>query len=180
MLTILLPVDPNQIEEAIGEYDPLRKGQILEGEEDLELEVMDYHQYSPLGLNDDFRIALAMVHAVGEPLPPKEEWFCQQSIISSHACWHVYVHDGEVLRLSESPNGSLPRLGKPFFHYCTDTPFEQAPKLDRASLLKFAATIQQRPTGLESHSFKKYVNPDAQFREIYVIELKSSKVLCAA
>lgn len=88
------------------------------------------------------------------------------------------MHNGEVLRINEGPSGSVPELDKPFYHYCVDGVFEQEPKLDRVSLLKFAAV--QRTTGLVNQSYEKYVHLDAPFKEIYVIELAQSKVLCTA
>jgi hypothetical protein len=181
MLTLILPIDPTQLEEVIDDHNALSVGQILKGEDDLELEILEYYQYSPIVLGDDCRIALAFVKEVGQPTLNREDWYGQQAKYSPLACWHIYTYQGEVLRMLESSSGEPPKLDTPYYHYCTGgSLMHQSPKLDRYSLTHFRATAQQRSTELKSEFYRKYVHPDSSIREIYVVELATSKALCAA
>ncbi|XGW00771.1 MAG: hypothetical protein ACAF41_34295 (plasmid) [Leptolyngbya sp. BL-A-14] len=178
-LTLLLPTDPSEIYESIDEYDELQVGQIIDAEDDLRLEVLAYFKYAPIVLGDDCEVAMAIVHPIGEQVPPRKEWYCWQwEELTRSACYHILMHKGEVLRLE--PSDSPPVIGKAFFQYCTNHLVDEPPKLDRASLAKFLAAAHKRTTGLERYSYKKYVNPDAPFRSIYLVELEPSKALSAA
>ncbi len=172
-LTYFLPTDISKIEECCYESHELAVGDAVDSDDDdLEVRVVAYYPYYPLALNSE-RVALAIIHPADEPLLVKEAWYCWQVNHHRRTALHILRYGDETIRVEERKKGDAPEIGKEIFEYCIDGLIHEPPKLDWQSLTRFMAkaNVREHRTGLAVHSYTTHRNPDAPFKEIYLVEL---------
>ncbi|XHX78957.1 MAG: hypothetical protein RBJ76_03200 [Stenomitos frigidus ULC029] len=134
-------------------------------------EVVALYRYVPIALNAQYRVSLAIVHPINQPVPEQSDWYAWENAeYCSKQVLHVLLHDENVLRTEERSAGQLPAVDSVVINSNYRSKGTQEVKLDSASIRLAMGKASAMPTGLEIASYETYVSLDAPYKAIYTVE----------